>query len=80
MHMFAMPCKTTCSSKKWVFLSNDSFSLANYNDWPKWGESNSQSLCTVRLLRCMGGDGGESKQCTLDVLNTHRGLPLGMLF
>jgi hypothetical protein len=24
----------------------------------------------------MGGDGGETKQCTLDVVNTHRGLML----
>jgi hypothetical protein len=27
----------------------------------------------------MSGDGGESKQCTLDVPNTDRGLPSGML-
>jgi len=27
----------------------------------------------------MGGDGGEAKQCTLDVLNTGRGQLLGML-
>jgi len=27
----------------------------------------------------MGGDGGETKQCTLDVLNTDRGLPMCML-
>jgi hypothetical protein len=27
----------------------------------------------------MGGDGGETKQCTLDVPNTDRGLPSGML-
>jgi hypothetical protein len=24
----------------------------------------------------MGGDGGETKECTLDVVNTHRGLLL----
>jgi hypothetical protein len=79
VHMFAMPCKTTCS-RTWLFLSNDSFSLANYNDWPEWRESNSHSFCTVHVLRFMGGDGGESKQCTPDALNTDRGLPLGMLF
>jgi hypothetical protein len=27
----------------------------------------------------MGGDRGETKQCTLDVPNTDRGLPSGML-
>jgi hypothetical protein len=28
----------------------------------------------------MGGDGGATKQCTLDVLNTDKGLNLGILY
>jgi hypothetical protein len=33
----------------------------------------------VHLSGSLGGDRGENKQCTLDVLSPHRGLPLGML-
>jgi hypothetical protein len=52
---------------------NDCFSLASYNHWPRWWELNSLSLCPVHLFRFMGKDGRETKQCTLDVLSTHRG-------
>jgi hypothetical protein len=55
---------------------NDCFSLANYNDWPRWWELNSLSLSTTDLFRFMGGDGGETKPCTLDVLNNDTGLPV----
>jgi hypothetical protein len=60
---------------------NDCFSLANYNDWPRCWELNSLSLLTVHLFRFMGGgDGRATKECTLDVLNTNKGLNLGILW
>jgi hypothetical protein len=34
---------------------------------------------TTHVFRFMAGEGGQTKQVTLDVLNTDRGLPLGIL-
>ncbi len=46
----------------------------------KWWEWSRLSLCKVHLFGfTMGGDGGEPKQDTLDVIYTDRGLLLGML-
>ncbi len=48
----------------------DSFSLANCNDG-KDGKSRIDSrlsICTFHLFTFMGGDGGETKQCTPDML------------
>ncbi len=42
-------------------------------------ELNSLSLCIVHLFRFMCGDGEETKQCTLDLVNTHREQLLGMV-
>jgi hypothetical protein len=36
-------------------------------------------IFTVHLFWFMGGDGGETKQCTLDVTNRDRGLPMDIL-
>jgi hypothetical protein len=33
--------------------------------------------CTPQRQTSMSGDGGETKECTLDVLNIDRGLPMG---
>jgi hypothetical protein len=44
-----------------------------------WGELNSLSSFAVHVFRFMAGEGGQTKQVTLDVLNTDRGLPLGIL-
>jgi hypothetical protein len=62
-----------------LVAGNDCFSLAKYNDWPMWWELNSLSLCRVHLFRFLDRDGGETKQCTPDVINCDRGLLLGML-
>jgi len=72
MHILAK-C-SSIRSRKWLFLIG-----GNYNDWPRWWELNSLSLCTVHLCRFIGKDGGDTKQCTRDVLRTYRGLPWGML-
>jgi hypothetical protein len=49
------------------------------NDWPMWWEYNSLSSFTVHVFRFVAREGGQTKQGTLDVLNTDRGLPLGIL-
>jgi len=58
---------------------NNCFSFGNYNDLPRRWELNSLSLCTIHLFRFRGAEGGETKQRTLDVLDSDRRLPLGML-
>jgi hypothetical protein len=72
MHILAK-C-SSIRSRKWLFLIG-----GNYNDWPRWWELNSVSLCKLHLCRFIGKDGGDTKQCTQDVLRTYRGLPRGML-
>jgi hypothetical protein len=44
VHMLPWPLRV-------VVAGNDCFSLANYNDWPRWWELNSLSLCIVHLFR-----------------------------
>jgi len=58
---------------KMSIVGNDCFSFANYNDQPQGWELNSHAHCTVHLFKFVTGDGGEIKECTLDVLNIDRG-------
>jgi hypothetical protein len=55
-------------SNKWLFLRWPTTTIV----WPRCWELNSLWLCTVHLFTFMGGDGGETKQCTLNVLSTDR--------
>ncbi len=76
--MFAMSCKSTGNDS--FSAINDCFSLANCKTSPGAAESCTVSLtCAIHLFKFMGADGGEIKECILDVLNNHTWLPLGML-
>jgi hypothetical protein len=58
-------------------MPSDSSKIPLYSTF--WMKICRKNIMKLLLFRFIGGDGEETKQCTLDVLHTDRGLPLGML-